>query len=108
MPLLEVTQTRHVSASIRLTDSTANQIDQYASFIRASADDVIEEALKHCFLKDREFQEFLKSPDAQKTASTLRIRKPVVNDAAKRSTRKPISPTSTPPQTPASAAGSKA
>ncbi len=108
MPLLEVTQTRHVSASIRLTDSTANQIDQYAAFIRASADDVIEEALKHCFLKDREFQEFLKSPDAQKTASTLRIRKPVVNDAAKRSARKPVSSASSPAQTPTSAAGSKA
>ena len=104
MPLLEVTQTRHVSASIRLTDSTANQIDQYASFIRASADDVIEEALKHCFLKDREFQEFLKSPDAQKISSTLRIRKTVVNDAAKRSARKLV----TSAQTPASAAGSRA
>lgn len=29
MPLLEVTQTRHVSASIRLTDSTALLVDQY-------------------------------------------------------------------------------
>ena len=43
MPLLEVTQTRQVSASIRLTDTTANLLDQYAAFIQASADDVIEE-----------------------------------------------------------------
>ena len=42
MPLLEVVQTRQVSASIRLTDSTATQVDQYAAFIRASADDVVE------------------------------------------------------------------
>jgi len=45
MPLLEVTQTRYVSASIRLTDSTALQLDQYAAFIHASADEVMEQAL---------------------------------------------------------------
>ena len=62
MPLLEVTQTRHVSASIRLTDTTALQVDQYAAFIHASADEVIEQALAYVFSKDRDFQEFLKSP----------------------------------------------
>ena len=41
MPLLEVVQTRQISASIRLTDSIATQTDQYAAFIRASADDVV-------------------------------------------------------------------
>ena len=46
MPLLEVVQTRQISASIRLTDSTATQVDQYAAFIRASADDVVEQALQ--------------------------------------------------------------
>ena len=51
MPLLEVAQIRHVSASIRLTDTTAIQIDQYAAFIHASADDVIEQALTYVFSK---------------------------------------------------------
>ena len=59
MPLLEVVQTRQISASIRLTDSTATQTDQYAAFIRASADDVVEQALLFVFAKDRDFQEFL-------------------------------------------------
>ena len=108
MPLLEVTQIRHVSASIRLTDSTANQIDQYASFIRASADDVIEEALKHCFGKDRDFQEFLKSPQAQRITPTLRVRRGNANEGAEPNTKKPVAPASSPSQTPASAAGSKA
>ena len=49
MPLLEVIQTRQVSASIRLTDSTATQVDQYAAFIHASADDVVEQALAYVF-----------------------------------------------------------
>jgi hypothetical protein len=107
MPLLEVVQTRQISASIRLTDSTANQVDQYAAFIRASADDVIEEALKHCFGKDRDFQEFLKSPDARKITPTLRIRKPTAIDAEP-AVKKPVSPASLPAQTVASVAGSKA
>ena len=75
MPLLEVTQTRRLSASIRLTDTTASQVDQYAAFIHASADDVVEQALTYVFSKDRDFQEFLKSPEAQKITPTLRIRR---------------------------------
>ena len=108
MPLLEVTQTRHVSASIRLTDSTANQIDQYASFIRASADEVVEQAVAYVFSKDRDFQEFLKSPEAQRITPTLRVRRGNANDAVEPSTKKPVSSASSPAQTPASAAGSKA
>ncbi len=75
MPLLEVVQTRQISASIRLTDTTATQVDQYAAFISACADDVVEQALAYVFSKDRDFQDFLKTPEARKVASTLRIRK---------------------------------
>jgi predicted transcriptional regulator len=75
MPLLEVTQTKHISASIRLTDTTATQVDQYAAFIRASADDVVEQALTYVFSKDRDFHEFLKSAEARQVVATLRIRK---------------------------------
>lgn len=75
MPLLEVTQTKQVSASIRLTDATASQVDQYAHFIHASADDVVEQALAYVFSKDRDFQDFLKTPQAREVPATLRIRK---------------------------------
>ena len=75
MPLLEFTQTRHLSASIRLTDTTASQVDQYAAFIHASADDVVEQALAYVFAKDRDFQEFLKSAEAGSTAQSLRVRR---------------------------------
>ena len=72
---LKSSQTRQISASIRLTDTTATQVDQYAAFIRACADDVVEQALAYVFSKDRDFQDFLKTPEARKVASTLRIRK---------------------------------
>ena len=108
MPLLEVIQTRQVSASIRLTDSTATQVDQYAAFIHASADDVVEQALAYVFSKDRDFQDFLKTPQAKQASSTLRIRRAPANDAAEPSVKKPVSAASSPAQAPAIVAGSKA
>ena len=87
MPLLEVTQTRHISASIRLTDTTAMQVDQYAAFIHASADDVVEQALTYVFSKDRDFQEYLKSSEAQRITPTLRIRRAPASEAAEASSK---------------------
>ena len=88
MPLLEVIQTRQVSASVRLDESTATQVDQYAAFIHASADDVIEQALTYVFSKDRDFQEFLKTPQSQNVTPTLRIRRTVVQGGAEQSPKK--------------------
>ena len=92
MPLLEVIQTRHISASVRLDETTATQVDQYAAFIHASADEVIDQALAYVFSKDRDFQEFLRTPEAQRITPTLRIR------------RAPASETSEAPSKPASKA----
>jgi hypothetical protein len=108
MPLLEVVQTKHLSASIRLTDSTATQVDQYAAFIKASANDVVEQALAYVFSKDREFQEFLRTPEAQRITPTLRVRRATGNDASEGPARKPVSAAPLPIQTNASVAGSKA
>jgi hypothetical protein len=101
MPLLEVTHTRHV-------DATATQVDQYAAFIRASADNVVEQALTYVFSKDRDFQDFLKSPEAQRITPTLRVRRGNGNNASEQPAKKPVSPALLQPQTPASVAGSKA
>ena len=108
MPLLEVIQTRQISASIRLTDTTATQVDQYAAFIRACADDVVEQALTYVFSKDRDFQEFLKTPEARQVASTLRIRKAPVLEAAEPSAKKPANGVQSPAQTSAFVGGLKA
>jgi hypothetical protein len=108
MPLLEVNQTRQISASIRLNDTTATQVDQYAAFIRACADEVVEQALVYVFSKDRDFQDFLKTPGARQVASTLRIRKAPVAEAAEPPAKKPTSAVQSPAQTTAAVAGSKA
>ena len=75
MPLLEINLSRYISASIRLDETTAEQVDQYAAFVHASADDVVEKALNYVFSKDRDFQDFLKTPQAKQVASTLRVRR---------------------------------
>ncbi len=108
MPLLEVIQTRQISASIRLTDTTATQVDQYAAFIRACADDVVEQALTYVFSKDRDFQEFLKTPEAKQVASTLRIRKAPASEAPEPPARKPANGVHSSVQSTAVVAGLKA
>jgi hypothetical protein len=108
MPLLEVVQTRQISASIRLSDTTATQVDQYAAFIRACADDVVEQALTYVFGKDRDFQDYLKTPEAKQVTSTLRIRKVPAGEAAEPAAKKPVTGTQLPVQTAAAVAGSKA
>jgi hypothetical protein len=108
MPLLEVTQTRQISASIRLTDSTATQVDQYAAFIHASADDVVEQALAYVFSKDRDFQDYLKTPEARHVASTLRIRKAPALDATEAPAKKPANATHSQSQSTPAVGGSKA
>lgn len=108
MPLLEVNQTKQVSASIRLNDTTAIQVNQYAHFIRACADDVVEQALAYVFSKDRDFQEFLKTPEARQVAATLRIRKAPVAEAPEALPKKPAIAAQRPVQAPAAVAGSTA
>ncbi len=90
MPLLEINQIRHICASVRLDEATAAQVDQYAAFIQASADDVVDKALNYVFSKDRDFQEFLKTPQAKQVTSTLRVRKAVTNGASENPGKKVV------------------
>jgi hypothetical protein len=91
MPLLEITQSRQIRASVRLDEATAAQVDQYAAFIRASADDVVDKALNYVFSKDRDFQDFLKTPEAKQISSTLRVRKAPSSDVVEQAVKKAVS-----------------
>jgi hypothetical protein len=82
MPLLEIIQTRQVTASIRLDEPTAALIDQYAAFLHASADEVVDKALCYVFAKDRDFQDFLRTPEASRVPESLRIRRTPQNGAS--------------------------
>jgi len=88
MALLEVAQIRYVNATIRLDETTATQVNQYAAFIHASADDVVDKALAYVFSKDRDFQDFLKTQEATHVTRTLRVRRAAVADV-EQTQRKP-------------------
>jgi hypothetical protein len=75
MPLLEVIQSRQITAFVRFDETNATLVDQYAAFIHATADDVVNKALNYVFAKDRDFQDYLKSSDARRITPTLRVRK---------------------------------
>jgi hypothetical protein len=92
MPLLEIIQTRQISATIRVDETTAEQIDQYAAFLHASADEVVDKALVYVFAKDRDFQEFLRTPEAASVAQSLRIRRTQQNGAASEAVLQPVKP----------------
>jgi hypothetical protein len=75
MPLIEINQCRPVTATIRLESATATLIDQYATFLHAPADDVVDKVLNYVFSKDREFQEYLKTAQSSDVVPTLRVRR---------------------------------
>jgi hypothetical protein len=91
MPLLEINSSRLISASVRLDEATATQVGQYAAFIRASADDVVDKALNYVFSKDRDFQDFLKTPEAKQISSTLRVRKMPSSEVVEQPAKKALS-----------------
>jgi ribonuclease BN (tRNA processing enzyme) len=95
-------------ASIRLTDSSAIRVDHYAAFIHASAIDVVEQALAYLFSKDRDFQESLKSSEAQRITPTLRFRRVPGPDAVELPAKKPLSAASSSVPTAAMAGETKA
>jgi hypothetical protein len=72
MVLLEITQSRQITASIRLDEKVAAQVDHYAAFIHAAADEAVNYALDYVFSKDRDFQEYLKSVDIYWARKTVR------------------------------------
>lgn len=74
MPLLEVTRIQKVTATVTLEESTAKQVDQYASFLKAGADDVVNQALAYVFAKDKEFQQFRDSNNDTKPLQALRVK----------------------------------
>jgi len=74
MPLLEIKQTRKVTAICSLEESTAIQVDQYAAFIKCLPDDVVNKALEYTFGKDSEFQKYRSTEP--KVIAQLRIKRP--------------------------------
>lgn len=84
MALFTVKTSNKIDTSMRLEESTAKMLDRYAHFHKASADDVVNEALEYIFKHDKDFQQDLTvHPDA-KVNSTVRVKVPAMPKAAKK------------------------
>src|ERR1039458_9969290 len=100
MPLLEITTSRKVTATVSLEEPTANLVNQYAAFTRVAADDVVNKALEYVFTKVKDFQKFIDSPNDTKPLQPLRIKRNGDSAPKGRPGRKPA--TSVPAPMPAS------
>ena len=87
MPLLDIKQTRKLTAICSLEESIALQVDQYAAFIKASPDEVVNKAIEYTFGKDAEFQKFRST--GPKVPALLRIKRPVTPVSGARRGPKP-------------------
>ena len=76
MPLLSVSASKKIDTTIRLEESIAQLVDQYAAFLKAqSADDVVNKALEYVFTKDKDFQQHLDQNPNAKVPALLRVKK---------------------------------
>ena len=89
MPLIEVTQTRRVTAHVRFNEPVVTQINQYAAFISATPDEVINKGLEYLFEKDREFATFRTSDRCKDVPELLKARRPNGSKASRSATKKP-------------------
>ena len=75
MPLLEITTSRKVTATVSLEEPTANLVNQYAAFTRVAADDVVNKALEYVFAKDKDFLKYMETSNDTKPTHPLRIKR---------------------------------
>lgn len=73
MPLLNVSVSDKITATITLERTTADTLDAYATYTKANADAVLDHALRYVFAKDKDFQLWLvDSPPA--STKSLRVK----------------------------------
>jgi hypothetical protein len=75
MPPLEVNQSTHISASVRLDESTAEQVNQYAAFIHTFEADVVGKAVNSCLRERPRLPNALEALQVKQAALMLRIHK---------------------------------
>jgi hypothetical protein len=85
MPLLNITESRKITATITIERETAENLDLYAGLAGVSADSVIDHALQYVFAKDKDFQAYLADPTKRNYRASigLRVKKPAAPPKSK-------------------------
>jgi hypothetical protein len=107
MPLLEITTSRKVTATVSLEEPTANLVNQYAAFTTVAADDVVNKALEYVFTKDKDFQKFIGSHNDAKPIHPLRIKRNGDDRPKGKPGRKPVTAAVIPTAIPSAVAATK-
>ena len=76
MPLLEIAESKKITALVSIEESTAKNVDLYAAFTKGSPDDVVNAALDYIFSKDRDFARFREEHADAKPKTALRLKRP--------------------------------
>ena len=79
MPLLKISESKKLTATITLEEATARRIEQYAAMTKGSPDEVIQQALDYIFAKDKDFEKFCTEQPNAKPKIALRIKRPAVS-----------------------------
>ena len=88
-PLLELVQSKKVTATVILEQSTAELVDRYAQYVNGGADEVVDKALNYVFAKDKDFQKYAEENHSEpKPPQPLRC-KPIDSAPKGRPGRKP-------------------
>lgn len=76
MPLLKISESKKLTATISLEESTARRIELYAAMTKGTPDEVIQQALDYIFSKDKDFEKFCAAEPNAKPKIALRIKRP--------------------------------
>lgn len=76
MPLLNITESKKVTAIITIEETTARQIELYAAMTKGNPDDVVQRALNYVFSKDKDFEKYEREHATAKPKIALRLKKP--------------------------------
>ena len=82
MPLLNITESKKVTAIVTIEENTARQVDQYAAMTKGTADEVVQQALAYVFSKDKEFETYCRDHNDAKPKIALRLKKPAATTPA--------------------------
>jgi hypothetical protein len=89
MPLLEVIHIKKLSATVFIDEPHAKTLDQYAAYIHASADEVINKALEYIFAKDKDFQKHIAENPGAIVPASLRLKQPPASKKTHKAAKKP-------------------
>ena len=82
MPLLKISESKKLTATISLEEVTAKRIEQYAAMTKGTPDEVIQQALDYIFSKDKDFEKFCAAEPNAKPKIALRIKRPTTPGTA--------------------------